>query len=108
MIWFWSHIAALLKPNLDAQQTHLEASLWNKSLCLAPALGVTKFTKVTDMILITLFALLKSDLDVQQAHLEDGLLNIKLMLSSSFECDQIYKCQWYYFDYTLLCYLSPI
>jgi hypothetical protein len=31
-----------------------EAGLLNKSSCLAPALGVTKFLIVTDMILITL------------------------------------------------------
>jgi hypothetical protein len=29
------------------------------------------------------------------------------MLSSSFRCDQIYKCQRYDLSHTLLCYLSP-
>jgi hypothetical protein len=46
-----------LKSDLDVQQTHLsceqfpEAGLLNKSLFLAPTLGVvTKFVIVTDMI----------------------------------------------------------
>jgi hypothetical protein len=34
--------------------TSAEASLLNKSSRSAPALGVTKFTIVTDMILVTL------------------------------------------------------
>jgi hypothetical protein len=42
-----------------------EASLLNKSSCLATALDVTKFTIVKDIILTTL----KPDLDVQQTHL---------------------------------------
>jgi hypothetical protein len=37
----------------------------NKSSCFAPALGVTKFTKAGDMILVAL----KSDFDAQQTHL---------------------------------------
>ncbi len=46
-----------------------EAGLLNKSSCLAPALGVTKFIIVSDMFLITISALpLKSGLDVQQKH----------------------------------------
>jgi hypothetical protein len=31
-----------------------EAGLFNKSLCLAPTLGVTKFKTARDMILVTL------------------------------------------------------
>jgi hypothetical protein len=42
-----------------------EAGLFNKSSCLAPAIGVTKIIIVKDMILITL----KPDLDVEQTHL---------------------------------------
>ncbi len=42
-----------------------EASLLNKSSCLGPTLGVTKFIIVKDVI----FVLHKSDLDVQQTHL---------------------------------------
>jgi hypothetical protein len=45
----------LLKSDLDVQQTHLwagrtEGDLWNKSLRLATALGVTKFPFANDMI----------------------------------------------------------
>jgi hypothetical protein len=43
--------------------------LLNKSSCFAPALGVTKFTIVTNMIWSHLVVLLKSHLDVQQTHL---------------------------------------
>ncbi len=46
-----------------------EAGLWNKSSCLAPPLGVTKFKIVTDMIWSLFAALLKSNLDVQQTHI---------------------------------------
>jgi hypothetical protein len=46
-----------------------EASLLNKSSCLAPALGVTIFIIVSDMFLITSSVVpLKSDLDVQEKH----------------------------------------
>ncbi len=54
--------------DLDVQQTDLtEAGLFNKSLFLARALGVTKFQNAGDLIFgHTLW--LKSDLDVQQTH----------------------------------------
>jgi hypothetical protein len=51
---FWSHFAVLLKSDLNVQQTHSKAGLLNKSSHLAPALGVTKFTIPTDIILVTL------------------------------------------------------
>jgi hypothetical protein len=44
-----SHFVVLLKSNLDVQQTHLCTGLLNKSSCLAPALGVTKFIIVKVM-----------------------------------------------------------
>ncbi len=46
-----------------------EAGLLNKSLRLAPALGVTKVIIDIGMILVTLFVLLKSEFHVQQTHL---------------------------------------
>jgi hypothetical protein len=36
----------------------------------------------------------------------DQYVEQKLTLSSSFRCNQIYKCQIYYFSHTLLCYSS--
>jgi hypothetical protein len=74
-IQFWSHFLVLLKSNLDVhpglfveqmlllsftfgcdpiQGVFHEAGLLNKSLCLAPTLGVTKFIIVEDKILVTL------------------------------------------------------
>ncbi len=46
-----------------------EAGLLNKSLCLAQALGVTKFINMRDMIWSYFVVLLKSHLDIQQTHL---------------------------------------
>jgi hypothetical protein len=43
-----------------------EANSLNKSSCLAPALGVTKFINVRDMIWVTLCCAAKLNLDVQQ------------------------------------------
>jgi hypothetical protein len=40
--------------NKPASEVGTEASLLNKSSRLAPALGVTKFVIVTDIILVTL------------------------------------------------------
>jgi hypothetical protein len=45
-----------------------EVGLLNKSSCLAPALGVTKFPFAKDMILFALCCV-KSDFDVQQTQL---------------------------------------
>jgi hypothetical protein len=69
-----------------------EASLSNKSSCLAQTLGVTKFIFVTDMIWVTLFVLLNMYLDIQQTHLRGQFVEQKLMLSSNFRCDQIHNC----------------
>jgi hypothetical protein len=46
-----------------------EASLLNKSSCLAAALGVTKFLKKLPWFWSHFVVFLKSDLDVQQTHL---------------------------------------
>jgi hypothetical protein len=43
-----------------------EANLLNQGSCLAGALGVTKFIKIRDMILIPLYF---ANLGVQQTHL---------------------------------------
>ncbi len=65
----------LVAPKGAAQHNHLfskpttEASLLNKSSSLAPALGVTKFMIVTDMLLVRLCCATQSDLVVQQTHL---------------------------------------
>jgi hypothetical protein len=51
-IQFWSHFGVLL-----VQQNWFkppEAGLLKKSLCLARALGVAKFTNMRDVILVTL------------------------------------------------------
>jgi hypothetical protein len=67
----------LLKPKVGAKHELLfnkpvsasEASLLNKSSCLAAALGVTKLITVHPVIalfLVPLVVLLESDLDVQQ------------------------------------------
>ncbi len=67
-----SHICKLVTLKALTKHEHLfnepalEASSLNKISCLAPALGVSKYTIDIDVILITLFVLLKSDLDVQQ------------------------------------------
>jgi hypothetical protein len=45
---------AAAKHELLFHKPTSEASLLNKSLCLAAALGVTKFTKMRDVILVTL------------------------------------------------------
>jgi hypothetical protein len=84
-----------------------EAGSLNKSSCLAPALGVSKFIIITNMIMVTIVVLLKSDLDAQQTHLRGQFVEKRLVLSSSFRCNQINYCERYDFDHTLLCYLSP-
>ncbi len=43
--------------------------------------------------------LLKSNLGVKQTHLWDWFVEQKFMLSSSFRCDQIYKCPRYDFGH---------
>jgi hypothetical protein len=65
-----------------------EASLLNESPCLAPAVGVTKFNIVTDIILINFVLPLKSDLDV--THLS---YFVPRCLSLSYLCQQTYVCK---------------
>jgi hypothetical protein len=68
--FFWGSTISL---TIDIYRIYVrldsEAWLLNKSSCLAPALGVTKFLVVTDMIWAHFDVLLKSDLDVQQTYL---------------------------------------
>ncbi len=47
-----------------------EASVLNKSSCLAPALGVTKFIRFWSQFIV----LFKSDLDVQQTGFRGGFV----------------------------------
>jgi hypothetical protein len=51
------------------KQLRTDSGLLKKTSCLAPALGVTKFTIVIDMILGHTVVLFKSDLDVQQTQI---------------------------------------
>jgi hypothetical protein len=51
-----------------------DSGLLNISSFLAPALDVTKFIIVKDMILATLFVLPKSDLDVPQTRLRPSVV----------------------------------
>ncbi len=57
------------EPKVLFNKQSLEASLFNKSLGLAPALGATKLINGTDMHWSHFIVLLKSDLYVQQTHL---------------------------------------
>jgi hypothetical protein len=102
----FGHTVVLLKSNLCVQQTHL--SLGNNSLCLAPALGVTKF-KIPEWWFWSHFVvLLRSDLGAQQTYLWGQFVEQKFMLlNSNFRCYQIHNCQRYDFGNTLLRYLSP-
>jgi hypothetical protein len=55
----FGHTVVLLKYDLDVQQTQLwdqlvKASLLNKGSCLTPALGMTKFIIVENIIWVTL------------------------------------------------------
>ncbi len=71
----------------------LEACLLNKSSCLAPALGVTKFTNAKDTILVTLGC----DTYVGLCYSKNlPFIFGHWLLNSSFKCDQIYKCQKYF------------
>jgi hypothetical protein len=66
-----------------------EGSSLNESLCLAGSLGVTKFTILREMILITFFVLLKSVLEVQQTHLRGQFVEQMLVLRLIIRCDQL-------------------
>jgi hypothetical protein len=59
-----------------------EGSLFNKSLCLTPALGVTKFTIDIDIILVHFVVLLKLNLMfINKPTSEASLLNKSLYLT---------------------------
>jgi hypothetical protein len=60
MTYELGHAKAGAKHDLLFNKLTSEAGSLNKSLCLAPAFGVTKFTGARDMISVTL----KSDLHV--------------------------------------------
>ncbi len=84
-----------------------EAGLLNKSLCLARALGVTKFMPINVIFWSHFVMQLKYNLDVLQTGFWGRFVKQKLVLCQSSRCYQIHCCHWYDFGHTLLSYLSP-
>ncbi len=88
-------------------KTGSEASLLNKSSCLAAALGVTKFTVILAMHLVTLCCAAWVWFRCSTNHLRGRFVELMLMLSSNFQCDQIHNKHTYDLSHTLFSCLSP-
>jgi hypothetical protein len=119
--WFWSHFDVLLTSDLIVQQTHFWGWFVEQRAMISCSFGCVRTLNSHCYDSGHTVVPLTSELIVQQTHLSllaDLLVKLawpgesygrfvdqKLIHSSSFRCDQIYKCQ-RYFSHTLLCYLS--
>ncbi len=116
--WVWSHFVVKLESALDVQQTQLifshfsESSSLNKSSSLVAAVGVTKFTAIVPMSLVTLWrdTWVRLRCSTNPPYLLTLLwgrfIEQKLELTCSFRCGQIYNNHSNEFGHTLLWFLS--
>ncbi len=95
-ILYLSHFVVPLKSDLDIQQTH-----FTSCICSLPILSTKQF-RIQRPFKVELSLSFCS----MNWSLASQFVGQKLMLSSSFRCDQIYKCQRYDFGPTQLGYIS--